>query len=79
MPGQDPEHAVLVRELIREQAAAGTTVFLTTHNMTVADELREVSSGDILYVKATEDHSFFEIEEDMTLLVMFATTPPERN
>ena len=37
--GQDPEHAVLVRELIREQAAAGTTVFLPTHNMTVADEL----------------------------------------
>lgn len=37
--GQDPEHAVQVRELIRERAASGTTVFLTTHNMTVADEL----------------------------------------
>jgi fluoroquinolone transport system ATP-binding protein len=37
--GQDPEHAVLVRDLIREKAASGTTVFLTTHNMTVADEL----------------------------------------
>jgi fluoroquinolone transport system ATP-binding protein len=30
---------VLVRDLIRERAASGTTVFLTTHNMTVADEL----------------------------------------
>jgi fluoroquinolone transport system ATP-binding protein len=37
--GQDPEHAVQVRELIREKAASGTTVFLTTHNMNVADEL----------------------------------------
>jgi fluoroquinolone transport system ATP-binding protein len=37
--GQDPEHAVQVRELIRERAASGTTVFLTTHNMAVADEL----------------------------------------
>ncbi len=37
--GQDPEHAVLVRELIREQAAGGTTVFLTTHDMAVADAL----------------------------------------
>jgi fluoroquinolone transport system ATP-binding protein len=37
--GQDPEHAVQVRELVREKAASGTTVFLTTHNMTVADEL----------------------------------------
>ena len=42
-------------------------------SMKVADEMKEVSSGDILYVKATEDHSFFEIEEDMTLLVFFAS------
>lgn len=40
--------------------------------MKVADERRDVSSGDILYIKATETHSFFEIEEDMTLLVFFA-------
>jgi fluoroquinolone transport system ATP-binding protein len=37
--GQDPEHAVLVRQLIQERAAAGTTVFLTTHDMTAADTL----------------------------------------
>lgn len=37
--GQDPQHAVKIRELIRERANAGTTVFLTTHDMTVADLL----------------------------------------
>jgi fluoroquinolone transport system ATP-binding protein len=37
--GQDPEHAVLIRGLIRERAAAGTSVFLTTHDMAVADDL----------------------------------------
>jgi fluoroquinolone transport system ATP-binding protein len=37
--GQDPQHAVAIRKLIRQQADAGTTVFLTTHNMTVAEEL----------------------------------------
>jgi fluoroquinolone transport system ATP-binding protein len=37
--GQDPRHAVLVRKLIRERASRGTTVFLTTHDMAVADEL----------------------------------------
>ena len=37
--GQDPQHAVLIRKLIRERARAGTSVFLTTHDMTVADEL----------------------------------------
>ena len=37
--GQDPQHAVLIRKLIREQARRGTSVFLTTHDMTVADQL----------------------------------------
>lgn len=37
----------------------------------VGDELQEVKEGSVLYVRATEAHSFFEIEEDMTLLVFF--------
>lgn len=37
--GQDPEHARKIRDLIRARASAGTTVFLTTHDMTLADEL----------------------------------------
>jgi fluoroquinolone transport system ATP-binding protein len=57
--GQDPEHAVLVRELIRERAASGTTVFLTTHNMTVADELCDrvafLVAGEITAVDAPRE------------------------
>ena len=30
-----------------------------------------------LTVGATTEHSFFEIEEDMTLLVLFAATPQQ--
>ena len=37
--GQDPPHAVAIRELIRERARQGTTVFLTTHDMSVAESL----------------------------------------
>lgn len=37
----------------------------------IADEVHEVRPGSILYVQAAETHSFFEIEEDMTLLVVF--------
>jgi fluoroquinolone transport system ATP-binding protein len=37
--GQDPHHAVAIRDLIRAQADSGVTVFLTTHDMTVADKL----------------------------------------
>lgn len=38
----------------------------------VSDEIKEVSPGSLLYVGATESHSFFEIEEDMLLLVFFS-------
>jgi mannose-6-phosphate isomerase-like protein (cupin superfamily) len=37
---------------------------------------QEVKEGTLLYVRATEQHSFFEIEEDMTLLVLFAASSP---
>ena len=42
----------------------------------VGGEERSVGPGCILYVRATSEHSFFEIEEDMTLLVFFATGGP---
>ena len=44
--------------------------------MKVGGEDRSVEAGTILYVRATEEHSFFEIEEDMTLLVFFAASTP---
>jgi fluoroquinolone transport system ATP-binding protein len=37
--GLDPVSACAVKDLIREQRAAGRTVVLTTHNMALADEL----------------------------------------
>jgi fluoroquinolone transport system ATP-binding protein len=37
--GLDPVNARLVRDLIRQKQDAGTTVFLTTHDMTLADAL----------------------------------------
>lgn len=39
----------------------------------LADRNVSVEPGSILYVKASSDHSFFEIEEDLTLLVFFAS------
>lgn len=37
----------------------------------VGEEVREVRPGSLLYVRASTDHAFFEIEEDITLLVLF--------
>ncbi len=46
--------------------------------MRVDGEERAVGPGSVLYVSASTEHSFFEIEEDMTLLVVFANAPPGR-
>lgn len=37
--GLDPVNAKRIKDLIRDKREAGTTVFLTTHNMNVADNL----------------------------------------
>jgi mannose-6-phosphate isomerase-like protein (cupin superfamily) len=42
----------------------------------VGDDEHTVRPGSICYVAATSEHSFFEIEEDMTLLVFFASGGP---
>ncbi len=46
--------------------------------MRLADKERNIGPGSVLYVSATTEHSFFEIDEDMTLLVMFSSTPATR-
>ena len=42
----------------------------------VGDVDRVVGPGTILYVQASSEHSFFEISEDITLLVFFASGGP---
>ena len=43
--------------------------------MRLGDKEKSVGPGALLYVGAATEHSFFEIEEDMTLLVIFAASP----
>lgn len=42
----------------------------------IGSEEQAVGPGSILYVEATSDHSFFEIDEDITLVVFFASGGP---
>ena len=44
--------------------------------MRLGDEEKVVHPGSLLYVQAATEHSFFEIEEDMLLLVLFARGVP---
>lgn len=39
-------------------------------------ERREIGPGNILYVKATAEHSFFNIDKDLTLVVIFGPVRP---
>lgn len=57
--GLDPVNARLIKELIEEQRSAGKTVFLTTHNMTVADELCDrvgfIVDGEVRLIDAPRE------------------------
>lgn len=54
--GLDPVNARRVKEIVRGQRAAGKTVFLTTHDMTVANELCDrvafIVDGEIKLIDA---------------------------
>ena len=45
----------------------------------VGEEVRQVGRGSLLYVEATSKHSFFEVDEDITLLVFFASGGPSED
>jgi mannose-6-phosphate isomerase-like protein (cupin superfamily) len=40
--------------------------------MRVGTEHREVSAGMIIFVEARKEHRFYDIEEDLLVLVIFA-------
>jgi len=42
----------------------------------VGDEDRSVGPGNILFVRASEEHSFFDVEEDLTLIAFFGRPVP---
>ena len=42
----------------------------------MGDEEHEVKAGSVIFIAATAEHRFVEIEEDITLLVFFGTPSP---
>jgi mannose-6-phosphate isomerase-like protein (cupin superfamily) len=39
----------------------------------VGGEKRAIAPGNVLFVRATLEHSFFDIEEDLTVIVVFGS------
>jgi fluoroquinolone transport system ATP-binding protein len=58
--GMDPANARIIKDIIRELRAEGRTVFLTTHDMTTADQLCDrvafVVDGQIAALDSPEEH-----------------------
>ncbi len=40
----------------------------------IGDKDHDIKEGTILYVRATEEHSFFDIQEDLTVIAFFGAT-----
>jgi ABC-2 type transport system ATP-binding protein len=59
MVGLDPRAARLVKDIFRDQARKGTTVFISTHSLEVAQELCEeiaiIQAGKIIAIGTAED------------------------
>ena len=57
--GLDPVNAHIIKEIILEQKKAGKTIFLTTHNMTVAEQLCDrvafIVEGQIVVTGSPKD------------------------
>jgi ABC-2 type transport system ATP-binding protein len=59
MVGLDPKGARLVKDIFREQAAQGTTIFMSTHSLEVAQEVCQeiaiIQAGRIIATGTAED------------------------
>lgn len=59
MVGLDPEAAFIIKEIMRERAAAGKTVFFSTHVMEVAEKLCDrigiICKGQLIFVGTLDE------------------------
>jgi ABC-2 type transport system ATP-binding protein len=44
MVGLDPQHACVVKDILKERSKAGMTVFVSTHQLSVAEEMADASA-----------------------------------
>ncbi len=73
MVGLDPKSARIVKELFKKKAAEGTTIFLSTHSMEIAEELCDrisiitnggiIATGTVESLKAQSGDEFDNLED----------------
>lgn len=85
MVGLDPKHARIVKDELKRRSRNGTTVFLSTHLLNVAEELadrvgiisggRLIALGTVDQIRATVSARIPEIESLESLFLQLTATP----
>jgi ABC-2 type transport system ATP-binding protein len=59
MVGLDPQHARVVKDILKERSVAGMTVFVSTHQLSVAEELADrigiIHAGRLIAIGTSEE------------------------
>ena len=83
MVGLDPQHARIVKDVLKERSRAGMTVFLSTHQLSVAEELADrigiIHQGRLIAVGSPDDLRRQSGEAGRLEEVFLALTAEEAN
>jgi ABC-2 type transport system ATP-binding protein len=84
MVGLDPQHARVVKDILKERSVAGMTVFLSTHQLSVAEELADrigiIHQGRLIAVGTRDElrrQSGSEGPLEQTFLALTAEEKPD--
>lgn len=73
--GLDPKSVRLVKDLLREKAAAGTTVFMSTHTLALAEEIADrigiVDRGRLMFLGSLDELRGHLASHDTSLEQLF--------
>ena len=73
--GLDPRSVHLLKDLLRRRAAAGTTVFMSTHTLAVAEEIADrigiVDHGRLTFLGTRDEARRASASPDMSLERLF--------
>jgi len=82
MVGLDPRSVRLVKDLLREFAAAGRTVFMSTHTLSVAEEISDrigiVHRGRLHFLGTVDELRAARCSHDASLEALFLELTEER-
>lgn len=75
--GLDPHSIRLVKDLLRERADAGATVFMSTHTLAAAEEIADrvgvMQKGELLFLGTVDELREQHANEDQTLESLYLT------